>query len=162
MKATELSNLFHVSHYAITANLEGFTHEDSLRTAPGGGNCANWILGHIVASRNGVLQILNEESALHGAVAERYKRGSQPIAHGQDAAHLETLVRALQDSQRRILAALARATDLDLAKPAAAPAIPSGDPSVGGQLSFLHFHESYHSGQLGLLRRILGRPGAIR
>jgi len=162
MKAAELSSLFHISHYAITVNLEGFSNEESLRQPPGGGNCSNWVLGHIVASRNGILRILNEEPALHPAVAERYKRGSQPIGHERDAAHLEILVQALEDSQRRILAALGRATDLDMAKPAAEPAIPGGDPSVGGQLSFLHFHESYHSGQLGLLRRLAGKAGAIR
>ena len=161
-KAAGLANLFRISHYAVTVNLEGFTHEESLKPAPGGGNCVNWVLGHIVASRNGVLRMLNEEPALHGAVAERYKRGSLPIGHERDAAHLEILVRALEDSQRRILGALARATDLDMATPAAEPAIPTGDPSVGGQLSFLHFHESYHSGQLGILRRIAGKPGAIR
>jgi hypothetical protein len=31
----------------------------------------------------------------------------------------------------------------------------------GAQLHFMHFHEAYHAGQLGLLRRIVGRPGAI-
>ena len=162
MNATELSNLFRISHYAIHANLEGFTHEDGLRRPEPDGNCANWVLGHIVASRNGILAILGEEPALHGAVADRYKRGSSAISHERDAAHMELLVKALDDSQERILDALARATALDLAKPAAAPVVTSGDTSVGGQLSFLHFHESYHSGQLGLLRRLAGKPGAIR
>jgi uncharacterized damage-inducible protein DinB len=162
VKATELASLFQVSHYAITVNLEGFSQEESLRPGPGGGNCVNWVLGHIVTSRNGILALLGEEPALHAAVAERYRRGSQPIAHARDAAHLDILVQALEDSQRRLLAALGRASELDMAKPAASPAIPSGDTSVGGQLSFLHFHETYHAGQLGLLRRNAGKPGAIR
>ena len=162
MKATELANLYRVSHYAVMVNLEGFSNGESLRPGPGGGNCANWVLGHIVAHRNLILGLLDEEPALHGAVAERYKRGSLPIAHERDAAHLEILVKAFEDSQQRLLAALGRATELEMAKPAASPAIPTGDPSVGGQLTFLHFHESYHAGQLGLLRRGAGKPGAIR
>ena len=28
MTSAELSNLFRISHYAITVNLEGFTHEE--------------------------------------------------------------------------------------------------------------------------------------
>lgn len=162
MDAKELSNLFRVSHYAISVNLEGFTHEQGLIQPPGAGNCANWVLGHIVASRNGVLRLLGEEPALHAAVAERYKRGSAPIGHDRDAAPLDLLVRALDLSQERILAALGRIRELDLNKPAAAPGSQTGDTSVGGQLSFLHFHESYHSGQLGLLRRLVGKEGAIR
>jgi len=31
----------------------------------------------------------------------------------------------------------------------------------GAQLHFLHFHEAYHAGQLGLLRRMAGKDGAI-
>lgn len=162
MDGRRLSDLFRISHYAITVNLEGFTHEDSLLQPPGAGNCVNWVLGHIVASRNGALRLLGEEPVLHGAVAERYKRGSAPIANQRDAAPLDLLVKALDESQERILGALGRATQLDLNKPAAVPGVPAGDTSVGGQLAFLHFHESYHSGQLGLLRRLAGKAGAIR
>jgi uncharacterized damage-inducible protein DinB len=162
MNAKELSDLYRISHYAITANLEGFTHEESLARPPGAGNCVNWVLGHIVASRNGALRLVGEEPVLHPAVAERYKRGSAPLLNDRDAAPLDLLFKALGQSQERILGALSRATDLDLNKPAATPTSPTGDTSVGGQLSFLHFHESYHSGQLGLLRRLAGKEGAIR
>ncbi|HEY7728715.1 MAG TPA: DinB family protein [Candidatus Eisenbacteria bacterium] len=162
MNARELANLFRISHYAITVNLEGFTQEQSLFQPPGRGNCVNWVLGHIVASRNGMLRLLGEEPVLHDAVAERYRRGSLPIGDEREAAHLELLVRALNESQERILHALGRIRELDLNKPAAAPGSQTGDTSVGGQLAFLHFHESYHSGQLGLLRRLAGKEGAIR
>ena len=162
MNAKELSDLFRVSHYAISVNLEGFTHEQGLVQPPGAGNCVNWVLGHIVASRNGVLRLLGEEPVLHAAIAERYKRGSAPIAGEGEAAPLDLLVRALDQSQQRILDALGRIRELDLNKPAAAPGSQTADSSVGGQLSFLHFHESYHSGQLGLLRRLSGTQGAIR
>jgi uncharacterized damage-inducible protein DinB len=99
---------------------------------------------------------------LHDAVAERYKRGSPPIGHEREAAPLDLLVKALNRSQEGILGALARMSQSDLDRPAAGPGSPGGDTSVGGQLSFLHFHESYHSGQLGLLRRLAGKDGAIR
>lgn len=162
MDAKELSNLFRVSHSAITVNLEDFTHEQSLVQPPGAGNCVNWVLGHIVASRNGVLRLVGEEPVLHDAVAERYKRGSAPMANQLDAAPLDLLVKALGQSQERILSALGRIRELDLNKPAATPGSPTGDTSVGGQLAFLHFHETYHSGQLGILRRLVGKEGAIR
>jgi len=31
----------------------------------------------------------------------------------------------------------------------------------GMQLHFLQFHEAYHVGQIGLMRRVVGKPGAI-
>lgn len=34
--------------------------------------------------------------------------------------------------------------------------------NVGERLAFLQFHESYHAGQVGLLRRLLGKDGVIR
>jgi hypothetical protein len=41
---------------------------------------------------------------------------------------------------------------------------PSGNPeeTVGSLLSTVLFHQAYHAGQLGLLRRISGHEGAIR
>jgi len=34
--------------------------------------------------------------------------------------------------------------------------------SLGSKLAVLQFHEAYHAGQLGLLRRIAGKKGAIQ
>lgn len=36
------------------------------------------------------------------------------------------------------------------------------DPSIINDVSGLSFHEIYHSGQFGYLRRILGKPGAVK
>ena len=53
-----------------------------------------------------------------------------------------------------------RMTAADLAAPAPHP-FPVADPSRMGGLAFLLQHESYHLGQLGLLRRMLGLPAMI-
>jgi uncharacterized damage-inducible protein DinB len=41
---------------------------------------------------------------------------------------------------------------------------PTGNPneSLGSLLATVMFHQAYHAGQLGILRRIVGKPGAIR
>ena len=31
----------------------------------------------------------------------------------------------------------------------------------GTRVAFLNFHEAYHAGQLGVLRRLAGKPGAL-
>jgi hypothetical protein len=36
------------------------------------------------------------------------------------------------------------------------------DEAVMEQVTFLGFHEAYHLGQIGLLRKMLGKEGAIK
>jgi hypothetical protein len=40
----------------------------------------------------------------------------------------------------------------------------TGDPNetVGSNLATFVFHESYHVGQTGVLRRVVGKPGVIK
>mgnify|MGYP001101362822 CR=1 FL=1 len=33
---------------------------------------------------------------------------------------------------------------------------------VAEKIAMLHFHEAYHTGQVGLMRRLLGKDGMIR
>lgn len=55
----------------------------------------------------------------------------------------------MSDSQRTLLNGLDQFGD-DL------------DAKTGDRLSFALFHEAYHVGQLGILRRIAGHPGATK
>lgn len=155
MKPTELARLFALNHHALHRNLEGVTDEEALHQ-PVSGNCLNWVVGHIVASRNGVLKVLGAEPHWPAEQADRYARGSAPVTGPGGAASFQRIVRAFDESQERIAARLSEVTEADLAKPHAQ------DQSVGEWLSFLHFHEAYHIGQTGLLRRLAGKEGAIR
>ena len=38
---------------------------------------------------------------------------------------------------------------------------PIKQPGVLGALAFLALHDSYHLGQLGYLRKVLGHPGVV-
>jgi uncharacterized damage-inducible protein DinB len=44
------------------------------------------------------------------------------------------------------------------------PMSPTGNPNetVGTMLATIVQHQAYHSGQLGVLRRVAGKPGAIK
>jgi len=43
--AALLAHQLRVVHLVVAQNLEGMSAEDALLQPPGGGNCANWILG---------------------------------------------------------------------------------------------------------------------
>ncbi len=56
-----LNMLFGINYQVLKKNLDGVTHEESLIQPEGGGNCLNWVLGHIVATRDNAIRLLNQE-----------------------------------------------------------------------------------------------------
>jgi hypothetical protein len=154
MSAEMLKLLFGYNHYTMGVNARDLTHEESL-VEPPGGNCANWVLGHIVQNRGAILSLLGEKPVWSEGEGERYKRGSAPITARDKPKPFPEIFQALDRSQERILAGLSRVKDEDLGSV-------ETKGSLLGNLCGLQFHEAYHAGQLGLLRRIVGKEGAIR
>lgn len=153
MDPQSLARTFALNHQVIKRNTEGMTHEDSLRHPEPGGNCLNWVVGHIVAARNSILELLGEDGVWTEEEAAPYARGTKPIA-AADARPLASILRDLDRSQERLSSRLQGVSAADLARAA-------GDGTVGEKLAFLQFHETYHAGQTGLLRRLSGKTGAI-
>ena len=148
--------------FALHANIDGLTHEESLRSPQPGGNCLNWVLGHIVFGRNAWLSaVLGEAPLFDPATIARYRRGSSPLTDGSLALPFEELVAAYDRAQEPLLAAMARLTPERLAEKA--PFSPGNDPNetVGSLVAKLCFHEGYHIGQTAILRRLLGHTGGI-
>lgn len=157
MSIDALQKLYGINHRALELNVDGLSHEDSLIQPPRGGNCLNWVVGHVVANRNFILGLVGEQPIWSEAEMEPYKRGSAPMKDGSRAKKFEQLVADFSLAQERIRAGLSRLTDQDLARKKGE----KGDETVGDSLHFLQFHEAYHIGQMGLLRRMAGKEGAI-
>jgi uncharacterized damage-inducible protein DinB len=156
MDAQPIIHLLDFSNRSLGMNLEGVTHEESLIHPQAGGNCINWVLGHIVAHRDTMLTMLGQPALLDEATAARYARGSQPVlGDGDDVQKLEVLKDALEQSYDRVRSVLSAADEATFAAP-------SGKSTLGDSLVFLLGHEWYHGGQVGLLRRITGHAGAIQ
>jgi hypothetical protein len=162
MTGSELMNLYEFSYGAITRNLDGISQEESLFSPEPAGNCINWVLGHVVTARNTVLTLAGGNPILTSDAAGHYRRGSAPIEAGDPVLDLGTLRGLLADSQQQLLPALVALSHeaLELPVPEAIRRPPLTG-SIGTALARLAFHESYHNGQLGLLRRLAGKPGAI-
>ena len=149
------------SHWIVNANLDGVTEEEHLRSPDGGGNCINWVLGHIVSSRNGCLAMMALEPVLPKEIAVRYKRSSNAI-EGDAPADLATLLDAFNRAQEALLAGFQTMTQETLDAPA--PFSPGKNPeeTVGSLLTMLLFHEACHCGQIGVLRRVTGHEGMVK
>jgi len=148
--------------WVFTKTLEGISHAESLTQPAPAGNCLNWVAGHIVATRMGTLELLGENTLWEDHWRERYRRGSDAVRDGGDAADIAEIVRAFGASQDPLMQALPGLKPDRLDAPA--PYSPGNDPdeTVGSLLAGLAFHESYHCGQLGVLRRLLGKDGIIK
>jgi uncharacterized damage-inducible protein DinB len=146
------------THRVIHSQTEGLTNADSLLQPPFRGNCLNWVLGHILVGRNDVLGLLGEPPLWGEAEASRYQSGSDPVSADDQALSLEKLLADLDRSQGQIAAALESVSPGFLAEPE--------DPGEseqprGAAVAFLHWHETYHTGQLELLRQLAGKNDAI-
>lgn len=154
-----LCDFFALNLSLINRQCGGLNHDDSLLQPPFRGNCLNWVLGHILVSRDQVLRLLGEEPTLSEEAAARYKTDSKPITEdNKDVLKLADLLKRLQTAQDRITHGLQRATPEDLSKEL------SSDKSsvmVGFQIFGLYFHETYHTGQTELLRQLAGTNDKI-
>jgi uncharacterized damage-inducible protein DinB len=142
---------FHLK--AIHMNLEGVGHEESLDQPEAGGNCINWVLGHIVATRKLILGLVKEELGWTEEEAAPYMRGSEPLRESK-ALPISRIVADLEASQKKLIAGLGETPPDEWSSP-------SNGETKRDTFAFLQFHEAYHIGQLGTLRRLLGKPGVI-
>jgi uncharacterized damage-inducible protein DinB len=145
--------------YKVTAtNLEGMTPEQSLAQPSPGGNCANWILGHLTNVQNGVMQALGEKPVWDSD--ELARAGIEPITGREVAIDWNTLRDRFLGSRERCLAAISSLSDKGLAESVPHP---FGSTCTRAELlNLLAFHQAYHVGQLGMSRRIAGLEGAVK
>jgi uncharacterized damage-inducible protein DinB len=150
-----------MAHQVVRLNIEGLTHEQSLIQPRAGGNCLNWIVGHLVWVYAGALPMLQQEPPIAAGPLSRYARGAPPLRDPAEARDFAELVAAWDEANRRVDAGLADLPADALGRPA--PHSPSNNPNetIRSLLATICFHQAYHAGQTGVLRRVIGRPGAI-
>lgn len=159
MNARDLLVLqFGAVYNVIGRNIEGLSHADSLAPAAGGGNTANWILGHLVNVHNGVMSIIGAPPVWESDQLER-ARFDHPIRGADEAIEWDVMVQRFAASRDACLAALGTLTDDALTEPMQDPF--GNDTTRGGLLGILAVHQWYHAGQLGMARRAAGLRTAI-
>ncbi|MEM7039460.1 MAG: hypothetical protein AAF570_20975 [Bacteroidota bacterium] len=144
-----IANIYAYNYRAFQANMEGVDHARSMEQPVGGGNCMNWVIGHVLVARDQVLTTLGLPTVCDPAMAEIYGREGMKVS--EKFRNLGTLLMLFEGSQEMIQTGL---DGLEETKP--------GLEAILRQVSGLAFHEAYHLGQLGSIRRVLGMEGAIR
>lgn len=143
-----------LNYSTIQSHLRGLSHYDTLLQLPFKGNCANWVLGHIVEGRNDMLKFLGLPPLWDAAACALYRSGSAPIT-GEDSPHLslECLLMDLNAMHAYLLEAAQAISQAQLDSPTAHPE----DGSLGNLMARMLWHETYHLGELEILRHLAGR-----
>jgi hypothetical protein len=152
----KLSEMFGLNVNVITLQTKELTHADSLLQLPFRGNCLNWVLGHIVANRNRVLEILDQEPIWSNEEIALYARESMAITpeNQERAIALEKLLADLARAQEAIADALTASSPEHLSTE-------KNGRTIGDRVFFLYFHETYHVGQTELLRQLAGKDDHV-
>ena len=145
----------------IQAQAEGITHEQSLMQPPMRGNCMNWVVGHIVQSRDRMLRVAGLPMVWTPEQIARYERDSAPILDGHDALPFEKMLADLAVQNERLIARLQTISrdELDAVGVEAIKGITTW--TVAEWLQFLLWHETYHLGNLEILRQLAGKNDKV-
>jgi len=149
--AEGLGQAFETNHWLIHRLVDGLNHADSVIQPPYQGNCLNWVLGHIVVSRHRVLSLLEETPVWGDDEISLYDTGSQPITGDGQGLKFEDVLAALDTAEERIQAALSGISSAGLNQIVETS---RGIKPVGKHIAGRNWHETYHIGQLELLREI--------
>jgi uncharacterized damage-inducible protein DinB len=148
MKNKETISVFQFNNRVLHMNLDDLSHEESLSAPHGGGNSINWVVGHMLVSRDDVFELLGMPRLCSAELTENYQRGSCNISPG-NATNIKELIRLFDETQKALVDKI---SEMEF----------SEKENDLRNLTFFAFHEAYHCGQTGILRHAAGKEGAIK
>ena len=126
------------------------------RVRDGAGHTPRWITGHVATHRLRLVGLMGMPP-LAASWTAAFGRGTSD-ADVPEEFDMKTAIQGFHDAHERIAQRWEQLTPADLAQPFGRT-LPDGSDTLGGAIRFLAWHEAYHFGQLGLLRRLAGKPG---
>lgn len=150
-----VTKLFDYNIRLLNKQTERLTHADSLVQPNFDGNSINWIIGHLISSRTHALMRVGEQPVWDDDTRARYRHRSAPISDDEPGVlPLETLLRDINESQRRLVAGLSQMTYDQMCQPSGYE-----DKTIGDSLAYFQFHEAHHVGQVVYIAPLVGQPG---
>jgi uncharacterized damage-inducible protein DinB len=150
-----------IVHTVVKMCAGDFNQEESLMQPEPNGNCLNWVLGHLMCVYDNILPALGQAPVMGAGRLERYDRGSAPLHEADEAIEMKELLTAWDESMKRMDAGLAGLTRERLNEPAPFSPTNYSKETMRSLLTTIFFHQAYHTGQAGILRRMAGKTGVI-
>lgn len=139
----------------VTKAIADIPAENWVKQPGDGSNHLLWIMGHLVWARGNMARTLG--SSWSQPWTKQFARGSAREEASQYP-QTEVVQKAWADVSGELAKILPTAPADLLNQPHANPTF---DGKVGGFLAFLAFHETYHVGQIGYLRKWLGHSALV-
>jgi hypothetical protein len=151
-RITLIVEQFTVATNTFTKALAGTERSALLRRPSPHSNSMLWVAGHLTQFRCRLARLLGSERAIPWETL--FATGSHAAPDDAYPPH-EDVVALWYDVSAEVHGRLSAVSSVELDSP---PAIrmPSTDGTLAGALVLLAFHEGYHMGQLGYLRKWLG------
>ena len=149
-----VADIYAFNTLSVRVCLGDLSHDDAgRRWRDGDGSSILFLLGHLLSSRVGLLKRFGETE--DNPYAELFGGNADP-RDGADYPPLEELARGWDEVATRLESTLAGLSEDQVM--ASAEGFPIPDQTARGALMFLAWHESYHAGQIGLMRTEMGYP----
>ena len=143
----------------LSRQTEGLTHQESLLQPQPGGNCLNWVMGHLVVNLLDILKALGGVAPSNLPELDHYGFGSEPVRGNEPGViELPVLVDAYALLTKTITDRLAQMSETDFDQQIE---FWQGQSRRGYVAFFYFFHNTYHIGQLEQLRNLAGRTEKV-
>lgn len=129
--------------------VDGVTHEESILQLPFEHNCMNWILGHIVTNRSHVLETVDVQHAWDLEVRSLYHTETPPVRPESKSVQFDVLIQYLNESVALLKFGLENMSDEHLEENHTNY---RGEKTRYTHITGFHWHETFHIGQLEILR----------
>jgi uncharacterized damage-inducible protein DinB len=149
-----LASILRVNTDLLANCVVGVDEEAATRRVTPSSNNVAFLVAHLVESRHYLATILR--APLPSPLVP-YLSGARSLDDIASLPSLEELLRAWEAISAHLAVQIERLDTPALSAPARQP-LPGSGGAVLDNLAFLVQHDSYHIGQLALLRRQLGRP----
>ncbi|MBN1246846.1 MAG: DinB family protein [Anaerolineae bacterium] len=150
-RAQALIDGYAANSWLIQRHAEGLTDAGALRQPDFEAISFNWVLGHIVNHRNIALQALGAASAWSEALDAVYEQNPAGLTVVDQGLRLAQLLTDLAETERRLGEILETATDTFLDE---VVDVHMGPKPRYDHVAGLQWHETYHVGQLGILKSL--------
>lgn len=143
----------------IKRQIDGLTDDDALLQVPFRGNCLNWVLGHILDSRQAAFRYFDLPNMVKDNIKELYGSGSAAITpESKHIPPMSELIELLDNCEIVISEHLSSLSEEDMKKE-----VGEGERKglLGEKLEFLAWHECYHVGQTEYLRQLAGTDDKV-
>ena len=147
--------------YTLTL-IDDLSDDEWLCVPPGASTHIAWQVGHLAMAEYGLclFRIRGRQpedlQLMSSTFRKRFSRGSTPVLDPQQQMAPREVRAALDRIHNQVILELPSCPESVLEQPVAEPYAVYGNKL--GALLFCSHHEMIHAGQIGLLRRLLGKP----